>query len=271
MSTRKPQQDFEPGGQAADFQKIQLQLAHHLRDPEHRPPPPGLEQRRLQIYRRLFFNNIKNFISQTFPVLKKIYAEEQWLALIRSFYSNHESHSPYFADISKAFVDYLRQEHQQKLCDPPFLSELAHYEWIEFALSIAEDVPRPQNLDPAANLSQTRPILSPHAWQLTYQWEVHKISPSYQPSEPGTTPTHIILCRHQDYSIHFMLANPMTHQLLTCIQENPQYTGLECISATLKATQTPVNKAAIQGGENLLRTLRDKEVLLGGCTPAVTS
>ena len=38
-----------------DFQQVQRQLADHLRDPKHHAPPEGLEDRRLNIYRQLFF------------------------------------------------------------------------------------------------------------------------------------------------------------------------------------------------------------------------
>ena len=41
-----------------EFQKVQLQFADHIRDPIGNAPVSGLEERRLQIYRDLFFNNV---------------------------------------------------------------------------------------------------------------------------------------------------------------------------------------------------------------------
>ncbi len=249
---------------STDFQKIQYQLAQHLRDPENNPPPEGSEERRLKIYQRLFFNNINNFITQTFPVLKKLYENEAWLQLVRSFYSTYESHSPYFSDISKSFVDYLKTQRVMQAGDPPFLAELAHYEWVEFALSIAEDVALPEDLDMTADLLETFPFLSPHAWRLTYNWEVQKIGPDYQPSKPAVQATHIILCRRQNRSVHFILANPITHQLLNCVEKNPNYTGHKAIVETLKSAGIAESESAIQSGASLLKTLHEKEVLLGG-------
>jgi hypothetical protein len=40
-----------------EFQRKQYEFAAHIRDPEKNAAPPGIEDRRLAIYRDLFFNN----------------------------------------------------------------------------------------------------------------------------------------------------------------------------------------------------------------------
>ena len=62
----------------ADFQKKQYEFAAHIRDPEHNPAPDGVEDRRMAIYRELFFNNLLKLISNTFPVLRKLHRPEHW-------------------------------------------------------------------------------------------------------------------------------------------------------------------------------------------------
>ena len=42
----------------ADLREQQLQFANHLRNPDRFPAPQGIEERRLLVYRDLFFNNI---------------------------------------------------------------------------------------------------------------------------------------------------------------------------------------------------------------------
>ena len=64
-----------------DFREIQYAFAKHIRDPENNPPPTDAEDRRLAIYRELFFNNLRNLISQTFPVLKKLHSKEKWATI----------------------------------------------------------------------------------------------------------------------------------------------------------------------------------------------
>ena len=56
----------------APFQALQYRFAAHLRDPEHQPAPEGLEDRRLKIYRELFYNNVEDFLQTAFPVLRRI-------------------------------------------------------------------------------------------------------------------------------------------------------------------------------------------------------
>jgi hypothetical protein len=92
------------------FAKAQQQFIAHIKDPETQPVLDGVEDRRMAIYRDLFFNNVNGFISSAFPVLKSLYHQSDWLVLVRGFFKNHDCHSPYFVDISKEFVDYLATE-----------------------------------------------------------------------------------------------------------------------------------------------------------------
>ncbi|HPO24365.1 MAG TPA: putative DNA-binding domain-containing protein, partial [Arenimonas sp.] len=41
----------------------QFALAKHIRDPEANLPPPDIEDRRLAIYRELFFNNVEGLLA----------------------------------------------------------------------------------------------------------------------------------------------------------------------------------------------------------------
>ena len=59
-----------------EFQEKQYAFAAHIRDPEHVAAPEGVEDRRMAIYRELFFNNLKNLLSSTFPLLKKLHSDD---------------------------------------------------------------------------------------------------------------------------------------------------------------------------------------------------
>jgi hypothetical protein len=82
-----------------EFQQKQLAFAAHIRDPEHNPAPGGVEDRRMAIYRELFFNNLHNLIGTTFPVIKKLHTKEKFRSLIRAFMVRHEAQTPYFLEI----------------------------------------------------------------------------------------------------------------------------------------------------------------------------
>jgi hypothetical protein len=61
-----------------EFTRRQYAFAAHIRDPEHQPAPDDIEDRRMQIYRELFYNNVEGFLSGTFPVLRKIHSDGDW-------------------------------------------------------------------------------------------------------------------------------------------------------------------------------------------------
>ncbi len=248
---------------AKDFQTLQYQLAAHLRDPRNNPPPGKLENRRLDIYRRLFFNNIVGFISSAFPVLNKFYSEADWRLLIRGFYAHHESHSPYFADVSKEFLSYLQDEYQPTAGDPPFMAELAHYEWVELALSLAEEELDRSAIDPDGDPLQMPPALSPLAWRLAYRWPVHRIGLDFRPQEPGDEPTRLVVCRNRNDTINFMVLNPVTDLLLDEIAQHPQRSGQEQIKEVARQLQLPDIETALTGGAQTLAKMREQDVILG--------
>ena len=60
------------------FQELQYAFAAHIRDPESNAAPEGIEDRRLAVYRELFYNNVQSLLTSTFPVLR-----ERWWAMAR--------------------------------------------------------------------------------------------------------------------------------------------------------------------------------------------
>ena len=123
-----------------NFLSKQYEFAAHLRDPDRFPAPDDVEDRRMQIYRDLFFDNIVNFLADSLPVLAAQLGEERWKTLVRDFYRDHESHSPLFPQLAREFLLYLGDERAaspDSSNDPAFLYELAHYEWLKTDLKLA--------------------------------------------------------------------------------------------------------------------------------------
>jgi len=193
------------------LKNAQSTMASFLRDPVSNPPPEGVEDRRLKVYQELVYNNIEGFISGGFPVLRSLYGDDDWHAMVRTFIDGHRCQSPYFLEISQEFLAYLMDRHEARPCDPPFLLELAHYEWVEMALDVSqEQLPM---LQPVDDLPSRRLALSPLAWPLHYQFPVHRIGPSFQPADPGEG-TFLVVYRNQEDAVKFMEINAPTARLL---------------------------------------------------------
>ena len=201
------------------FIEVQNEFMAHIRQPQQNKKPSGIEDRRMAIYRDLFFNNVDGFISSGFPVLKTLYSEKQWKKLIRQFFSNHDCHSPYFLDIAGEFINYLASDYKMQKNDPAFMLELAHYEWIELDVSIAMDDPQEQKLN-ATDITHLPMYLSVAARNLSYQYPVQTISVDFQPKHPAEQPSYFVVYRDAQDDVQFLATNAMTALLLSIIENS---------------------------------------------------
>ncbi|MGE8387417.1 MAG: DNA-binding domain-containing protein [Pseudomonas sp.] len=222
----------------------QFTLARHLRDPGRHPPPPGIEERRLKVYRELFYGAIEGLLAGSFPVLRLTLGEPRWHARVRDFYANYRSQTPLFTQVAEAFIDYL----QGIQADTPWQLELAHYEWVEaqLYLSDAEDPPH----DPQGDLLQGEPLLSCTARVLAYQWPVERIGPDFQPEQAPELPTLLMVYRDASLQVRFSRLAPMAYRLLAQVNGS----GRERLQAL---------GADHQQGLALLESLRGLGVVIG--------
>jgi len=195
------------------FQQTQYDFTAHLRDPTINPIPQDMEDRRMKIYRDLIYNNIETFVSSGFPILRSLIDDEPWHQMVRDFVSHHQSHTPYFLELSQEFLRYLQEERTATSNDPGFMLELAHYEWVELALDVSpEEIP---DIDSKVEeLLLSKPEVSPLAWRLSYQYPVHKLGPEYQPIEPPEQATFVVVYRNHAQEVKFLETNAVTIHLL---------------------------------------------------------
>ncbi len=247
----------------ADLASAQYAFAAHLRDPAKNPAPEGIEDRRLQIYRRLFIGNVTSLLAATFPVTRKLYSDDGWRRLIRQFYSIHKSHTPLFLEVPQEFVAYLKDEHTTTDDDPAFLLELAHYEWMELALSVADDDIDWEQIDPRGDLLDGVPVRSPYAQALAYHYPVHRVSRDFRPTEPGTEPTRLIVYRDSQDKVGFIEINVVTARLMELLEARPLESGRTLLEQIADELQHPKPQTVIDGGADILERLRRSEILLG--------
>ncbi|MGI1677540.1 MAG: putative DNA-binding domain-containing protein [Cellvibrionaceae bacterium] len=264
----------------AQFLQSQSEFIAHLRDPEKNPAPADVEDRRMAIYRDLIYNNIEGFLSGNFPIVRQIFSDEDWREVVRDFIRSHQSHTPYFLEIGQEFLAYLQNDRPFNTTDPKFLLELAHYEWVELALDISTEV-LPKEINPKADLLKTHPVVSPLAWNLSYQYPVHKIGPEYQPESSPAEPTFLVVYRNRNDEVKFMESNSATSHLLTILtaggsSSSPSLyetiddgsatkpTGEEALKLLAKEMNAPNHATIIHFGQNLLTRLQSLGIICGG-------
>ena len=192
------------------LRNFQLSLGRYLRDPGTQRLPEGIEPRRARVYEELLFNNVRGFINTCFPVCKSLTDDGQWQSLIRRFFREWRATSPYFYDIPKEFLAYLRSS--DALADfPEWYFELAHYEWIELHVETLNV--KCGDFEPSG--IHTNPTLVNHS----FEWPVHKISPEFIP--PDREPTFLAVFRNVRDEVTFMQLNAATSLLVELVKPGP--------------------------------------------------
>ena len=175
--------------------------------------------------------------------------------MVRDFILSHQSHSPYFLQISEEFLGYLKDERQVQASDPAFMLELAHYEWVELALDVStlkipEEQPEvvseetseatPENHPDKTKVLDNIPLVSTTAWRFLYQFPVHRIGPQF----------------------HFMESNPLTLRLLD-ILDTQQHSGREAIVKLAEEISHPQPESLVDFGSDILVELYKKDIISG--------
>ncbi|EEF81204.1 hypothetical protein MDMS009_196 [Methylophaga thiooxydans DMS010] len=241
------------------YKQTQYQFAAHIRDPEHQKAPDNIESRRMAIYRDLFFNNINGTLKNAFPVIRTLFPEEKWLAMVRDFMIKHQCKTPLFVEIAREFIAYLETERVAE-DDPVFLAELAHYEWVELALSIAEaDFTITPLTDDDDRLSVSLK-LSPLAWLLVYHYPVHQIAPDNQPEQPSETPVCLLVQRNADDEVKFIALNSVSARLLALLDEGKS--GHAAAAEIAKEMQHPNPDVVMQGATQMIEDWVSRGILL---------
>lgn len=245
------------------FLQSQHRFAAWVRDPDNQPVPEGIERRRLAIYRELVYGNIEGFLRNGFPVLYSLVDAGVWKALVTSFVAEHACESPYFVDISRHFVEFLQQRPDWLAQLPPWALELAHYEWMEVVVDMAEASAEDHaDVDPDGDLMAQVPVLSPLACLLGYRWPVHQLCTEFVPDTPPDAGTWLVIYRDAADEVKFMEVNAVTAALLQLLEQSPDSNGATLLRQLAVQSGLP-EQTALDAGAGMLARFRQKGVLLG--------
>ncbi|PKH00477.1 DUF2063 domain-containing protein [Paraglaciecola sp. MB-3u-78] len=241
------------------FQVIQHDFIQHIKNPQANPFAGDIEDRRLKIYQELFFNNILGFLSSGFPVLESLYSEQQWQALARKFFIEHECRSPYFIDISKEFVEYLSSEYELDEFDPVFMGELAHYEWLELDVSVRQSSQIAKAWDGHSQITQVQ--MSDLASLVSYQYPVHQISADFQPTQANEV-VYLVIYRDTTDEVNFTLVNAVSAHLLNIITQQGVATTDSLTKTMIEAMPQLEVQQITESLQQVLQLLLQQQILV---------
>lgn len=246
-----------------DFQRYQQEFTAHIRNPKAHKKPAGVVPARMAVYRDAVFNNIFEFVSVCFPVCQAAIGKRAWRALLKDFFKSYPAQSPIFREIPQQFLNYLNSQPQQKtrpafLAPPIYLAQLAHYEWVELAVSALQT--ESVKLSKKTNLLSEKPVLVPAHMLLEYDFAVQKIGKGKLPKT--IEKTYLLVFRNAEFAVKFIELNPITFQLLKMVSENDM-TGEQALTSLAEALQHPDPDTVIQFGAEILRDLAHQQAIIG--------
>ena len=242
-----------------EFQQYQQAFCAYTRDPRVAARPPGVNAKRIAIYAELLFNNMESTLSSCFPVCRKVLGVRRWQRLVRQFFAAHRCTTPLFRQIPEEFLRWLGESSPQELS--PFLPQLAHYEWVELAVSVS-DAPMPTGWQTDIDLLDNIPVLTPALMLLSYDWPVQKISPRFKPSQPLPEALWLLVFRDAADEVRFNEINPVSAQLIRLLQAGV-HSGRSALTEIARALGHHDPAAIVAFGGGLLQELRDRGAIVG--------
>ncbi|MGE0860543.1 MAG: DUF2063 domain-containing protein [Gammaproteobacteria bacterium] len=245
-----------PGALAA----YQQAFTAYLRDPAHAPAVAGLPTARQQLYHELVFGNLERVMGNMFPVLKSRVDAALWQQLVQDFLRAHPMQDPLFQSMPRAFLDFLlaRGVHED---EPPWLLELAHYEWVEFALSIAMDEDPPAG-EADGDLLAGRPRLTSYLWLLQYAWPVQRLRAEAPAALTQAEPVYLAAWRDADDRVRFLELAPSAARLLELLGEDAAGSGADALRALAMEINVVPDAAFMAAGEATFETWRAAGIIV---------
>jgi hypothetical protein len=242
-----------------EFQQYQYAFAAHIRDPRQAKRPAGVNARRMRVYNELLYNNIESFLLACFPVLRKMLGSRKWTRLLRSYFAQHRSRTPYFRQIPEEFLQFLQNTWQPEDGYPDFLLELAHYEWVELALSVSNRDEQAPPCDPTGDLIDGRPLLNPVLANLAYRYPVHRIRPR---AKVEAVPTYLLVFRDAALQVRFMEQSAVSARLLGLLEDGRR-TGRAAVELLAEELGQPDPNRLAEFARGHLEALRAAGAVLG--------
>lgn len=203
-----------------------MALAAHLRAPAAQPCPVELDTRAALLYRDMLADNFDAALRACFPIWIRCLGEANYLYWRDHFIAEHACRSPFFRQIPDEFMAYLSQNPDTLKARLPYALELAHLEWLELALSVAQteelsDHTESKRQNPWTDVLQ---LNSAHAL-VQYAHPVHHLmmhpkfteAPNLDPN-----PVSLYLYRDRDEIVQMLEPDTLSLQILASLEASPR-------------------------------------------------
>lgn len=224
---------------------------------------------RVQVYRQLVNNGLRGVCRRFLPRCAHRRGAA-WNEDLQRWLAGPGPRSSFLRDLPQEFVDFITPHWQQEPGCPPYLSDLARHELIEFAVESVPESSEPVS-DQPLGLSDTL-VFSSSACLLEYDYAVHQLAEDTEDERaPAAIHTVLLAYRDLEHEVRFLALSPMAHGLVS------RLLGKEALGQAVLAQAAEdaelldsgqVNDAYLQRVLTLLSDLTERGALRGPALPA---
>ncbi|MGR9116350.1 MAG: HvfC family RiPP maturation protein [Gammaproteobacteria bacterium] len=253
-----------------DLRTYQRQFTDYLRNPINHEVFPKTLPAEIKVYARLLYNKIESSLRVCFPIARELLGPVHWRQIVQAFIRDHRCQSPLYREIPDEFIDYLLHGNPQVKM-PGFITELAHYEWMELILETAHaGISAPIITDPMNPLEHV-PILNPVLHILHYRYPVHCIVPSDERWKSWETrlepydqePMILVGLRDNDLNIQFIEINAVTARLIELLRDQFR-TGEQALRQLATEMGYCAPEPLLSHGREIIQQLQTQQIIIGG-------
>lgn len=244
------------------FFAVQRAFTRYLRDPDNIAPPADLAPERLAVYSHAVIRNAETFLGENFPRVKSLFGEDAWTSLVRDYFRRHPSTTPLFVELPGEFLRYL-DELRDAPEDPPFLYELAHFEFLETEVSADERCIDETGLERSGDVIAGIPVVNPTLRLVRYAFPVHRLDTADEPAAAPPQPTFIAAFRDRAHRFGFIDLNAASARALELLLQDEGLSGEAIMRAVAAELHHPNPDAVVAAGREILERLTVRDAILG--------
>lgn len=177
-----------------------------------------------------------------FPLLYKKLDSHAWKKLIRDFFLSYPITTPFVHEIPDNFVEYLHTHSDKEIF------ELAHYDWVEFALAIDNTDLARLNINTEGDYILGIPVISPLAYLLHYETPEEK---------------YYIAYRDKAHDVFYVTINLFSAKFFELLKNNTSHSGEAVLKQLAIETHHPNPDQMEKHGIDLLKQWHEKDIILG--------
>jgi len=220
----------------------------------------GVNPKRAKHYRRLVFNVVLDSLSSAYPLTKQLLQNDEWQALIETFFSKHPCQNPQVWKMPYELYEFVERSDLLIKDKYPYLSELLYFEWLEIEYFMLDDKPLRYTI--LGNIETSELILNPESGIYHFQYPVHlKKAVEIEFSDKGNF--YLAIHRHPESNkVHFTNLSPALVLILEQLQEKPKNLA-DLTLDVADQLHIELNQEILNQITHFIRKAMDNKLILG--------